>query len=134
MASNRYITYLLFLISIIMLEVPVIPHHHHTNGMLCMKNDLSANCCETQPSEHHKHCCHTKCVATHFFKKTPATEDGIEITPSAESSLYLPAVFLPQSDALSFKPIHKPPFYIESLHGTHIARASGLRAPPCVLA
>ena len=27
----------------IMLTVPVIPHHHHEDGMICMKNDLPSD-------------------------------------------------------------------------------------------
>ena len=40
MKTKRYIAYFLFFISMIMLTVPVIPHHHHEDGMICMKNDL----------------------------------------------------------------------------------------------
>lgn len=37
MKTKRYIAYFLFFISMIMLTVPVIPHHHHEDGMICMK-------------------------------------------------------------------------------------------------
>lgn len=40
MKNKRYITYFLIFISMVMLVVPVIPHHHHSNGLICMKNDI----------------------------------------------------------------------------------------------
>ena len=43
MKTKRYIAYFLFFISMIMLTVPVIPHHHHEDGMICMKNDLPSD-------------------------------------------------------------------------------------------
>ena len=45
MKTKRHATYLLLLLSILMLGVPVIPHHHHADGVLCMKNDVHAGCC-----------------------------------------------------------------------------------------
>lgn len=41
MRNKRYIVSFLLFISMIMLVVPVIPHHHHADGVICMKNDLT---------------------------------------------------------------------------------------------
>ena len=72
MKTKRYIAYFLFFISMIMLTVPVIPHHHHEDGMICMKNDLpSDGCCHHQDACNEHCCCDTGCMTTHFFQQTP---------------------------------------------------------------
>ena len=48
MQRKRYITFFFIFISMVMLVVPVIPHHHHNNGLICMKNDITPNCCGQQ--------------------------------------------------------------------------------------
>ena len=50
--KKQYIAYLLFLVSILMLAVPVVPHHHHGSEAICLKNDLHTGCGETN---HHHH-------------------------------------------------------------------------------
>ena len=77
MKTKRYIAYFLFFISMIMLTVPVIPHHHHEDGMICMKNDLpSDGCCQHQgPCSEHC-CCDTGCMTTHFFQQTPNSDNS----------------------------------------------------------
>ncbi len=86
---NRwFIAGILFFISIWMLMVPVMPHHHHSNGMMCMKNDVTADCCtptnedgydrtqqtdhqqrlQTTSGNHHHCCCNTDCVTLHFLQ------------------------------------------------------------------
>ena len=134
--EKKYIVYLLFLVSIIMLAVPVFPHHHHADGLICMKNDVEPSCCHTHhhPAGH-PNCCHDKgCIASHFVQRTPRTERQAP----APRPVLLPAVlstFLRQLYAFGepCQPVSYSP-YIESLHGVYIARASGLRAPPSLLA
>ena len=88
MKTKRYIAYFLFFISMIMLTVPVIPHHHH--------------------------------------------EDGIR---DAQESRGLGDVYKRQLLTLPDETGIRQEFvYLESLHGTFITRATGLRAPPSVLA
>lgn len=68
MQRKRYITFFFIFISMVMLVVPVIPHHHHNNGLICMKNDITPNCCGQQHTPDSEHCCcDTGCVTTHFF-------------------------------------------------------------------
>ncbi len=134
--EKKYIVYLLFLVSIIMLAVPVFPHHHHADGLICMKNDVEPSCCHTphHPAGH-PNCCHDKgCIASHFVQRTPRTERQAPVL----KPVLLPAVlstFLRQLYAFGepCQPVSYSP-YIESLHGVYIARASGLRAPPSHLA
>ena len=135
MKKKRYITYFLLFISMIMLAVPVIPHHHHDNGMICMKNDIpSEGCCHHQGSCSEHCCCDTGCMTTHFFQQTPNSDNSVAhpdfvwvTTLFFEPILKLLSV--PEEAGTGYKFV-----YIESLHGTFITRASGLRAPPCVLA
>lgn len=140
MKARRHIAYLLFVVSMLMLGVPVIPHHHHTDGLLCMKNDLGEDCCETQsdpddgPTEHC--CCHTDCITTHFFQQLPTIDTGWLHPAPAGDACFLPAL-LPLPAYRFAHPIrqhnHTSYYYLESLHSTLIARAKGLRAPPSIL-
>lgn len=133
MKTDRHAAYLLLLLSILMLGVPVIPHHHHADGVLCMKDDVHAGCCTPTPDEAGGHCCcDTGCISTHFFQQRPDTSPDIP-QPLSCDMLFLPAELL--ADLL---PRHSTghsltPIYIESLHGTSLTRATGLRAPPASL-
>lgn len=136
MKKKGYITYFLLFISIVMLVVPVIPHHHHANGLLCMKNDISSDCCKQNHNPENDHCCgDTGCVTTHFFQRSPSTDSNAWAQPDGgwAITLYFEPLFkllvLPGIDVK-----RQDHIYFESLHGTFITRATGLRAPPCVLA
>ena len=77
MQRKRYITLFFIFISMVMLVVQVIPHHHHNNGLICMKNDITPNCCGQQHTPDSEHCCcDTGCVTTHFFQQTPSPDNG----------------------------------------------------------
>lgn len=135
MKKKRYIALCLLFISIIMLMVPVIPHHHHIDGLICMKNDITADCCGHHHSSDNDHCCcGTGCVTTYFVQQTP-TSDSASTYPDC---LWVTTLFfkslsgslsLPEADTQRHGCV-----YLESLHGTFITRATGLRAPPSVLA
>ena len=139
MRLQRRLAYLLFVVSILMLGVPVVPHHHHAGGQLCMKNDLGETCTDARPNSNNaKHCdgehccCHTGCPATHFFQQRPTVDTGWLQPAQAGDACFLPAL-LTLADRLSAlaSPRGNPTYYyIESLHGRHVAQAQGLRAPP----
>lgn len=137
MKKKQHITYILFFISLIMLVIPVIPHHHHADGLICMKNDITADCCEhehsdTPGSEHC--CCNTGCVTTHFVQQTPNSSDDVCSHPDTLWAITLfiepfsKLLTLPESDVNRRECV-----YLESLHSTFIIRATGLRAPPSLL-
>ena len=116
MIRKPYITALLLLLSILMLAVPVVPHHHH------------------HPAGH-PNCCHDKGCLTHqFVQRTPRVERQAPqprpVLQPADLSL-LVSLLSPYTVFYSTA-LYSP--YIESLHGVYIARASGLRAPPSLLA
>ena len=131
-------TALLLLLSILMLAVPVVPHHHHGSEAICLKNDLYTGCGEANHHHHpagHPNCCHDKGCLTHqFVQRTPRVErQAPQLRPvllPADLDL-LVSLLYPYTDSYSTA-LHSP--YIESLHGVYIARASGLRAPPSLLA
>lgn len=134
MKRKRYIAYFLMFISMVMLVVPVIPHHHHSNGLICMKDDVTPDCCGQKHIPEKEHCCcDTGCVTTHFFQQTPSSDNGslhpdfpLIITLFSEPLLRL--LILPDENGQRQECIFQ-----ESLHGTYLTRATGLRAPPCVL-
>lgn len=135
MKTKRYIAYFLFFISMIMLIVPVIPHHHHEDGVICMKNDLPSEGCRHHQSTCNEQCCRdTGCMTTHFFQQTPSSDNSVAHPGFVwvTTLFFKPILKLlssPEEAGTGYKSV-----YIESLHGTFITRASGLRAPPCVLA
>lgn len=139
MIRKPYTTALLLLLSILMLAVPVVPHHHHGSEAICLKNDLHTGCSEATHSHHHPaghpNCCHDKGCLTHqFVQRTPRVERQ---TPQPRPVLLPPdfSTFLkalsPYSEQQSVT-LYSP--YVESLHSIRVVCASGLRAPPSVLA
>lgn len=136
MKKKQYITYFLFFISMVMLVIPVIPHHHHADGLICMKNDITKDCCEHRHSPANEHCCcDTGCVTTYFVQQTPNTGNDAWAHPDAMwvVTLFFEPIFkllvLPENDIK-----RQDGVYLESLHSTFITRATGLRAPPYILA
>ena len=134
MRTKRYITYFLFFISMIMLVVPVIPHHHHADGLICMKNDITKDCCDPSHSPNNEHCCcDTGCVTTQFVQQTPSTNNAW----THLDSQWIATLFIEPLSILLQLPeknvIKQDCIYFESLHGTFITCAMGLRAPPCFL-
>lgn len=138
MIRKPYITALLLLLSILMLAVPVIPHHHHGSEAICLKNDLHIDCDKTNHHHHpagHPNCCHDKGCLTHqFVQRTPRVERQ---TSQSQPVLQPADLNLLVSLLCSYTDSHSTALYstyIESLFGVYIARASGLRAPPSLLA
>ena len=144
MKRNRYITIILLFVSILMPMVPVMPHHHHADGHICLKNDLhDAACDHPHPAAHHdgeaRHCCcDTGCLTTHFFQRTPTlpSPDGPSVTPLLPWMMPLYLVELLMGQRLSAPEQtarHAICPYRERLHDTPIACTGGLRAPPVVV-
>lgn len=134
MKERRYITYLLLLVSVIALMVPVIPHHHHAGGLMCLKHDYTpAEQRQADTTEPHHNCQDASCMSDNFFQLTP-TSGHNDVQPDFQWAIPLlndlcASLLLPPE--ANYK--RHSSFYIESLHGTLIVRATGLRAPPCIL-
>ncbi|MBR8721470.1 hypothetical protein IX307_002688 [Bacteroides pyogenes] len=130
---KRITVTILLIINIFMLVIPVIPHHHHPDKMICMKQDLSEvpGC----PAHHHHpgqdSCCDSECM-TRFHSPTPARQAN-----SGPHYLFVTTLFTHQIIERLFHPQEKQlkdySVYRESLHGTNIARTFSLRAPPCTI-
>lgn len=127
--NKKYIIPLLFLINIIMLVATVIPHHHHSDGTICMKHDLTEH--QSCPVHHHQGsdpCCNDICL-THFISHTPLAQSDCAPHFVFIATLFTDAIIskilLPQEQRIKDYYAYK-----ESLHGTNISRAFGLRAPP----
>ena len=133
MKQKRAIYLLLFLVSMVMLVMPVIPHHHHAKGVICLKGDLSS---EQQCPIHHQNedaCCDSGCMA-HFDSSTPnAQTDSVHPQYVFVTTLftnYLIETLLQPLESC----IDRDAAYLERLHGANVLRVFGLRAPPCVVA
>ena len=129
MRNKRYIVSFLLFISMIMLVVPVIPHHNHADGVICMKNDLTP---EPQCPKHHHpgndSCCNDGCM-TRLNSPTPSVQADNNphylFTAILFTDFIIENLFRPQE-----RRIKNYYAYRESLHGTAVNRAFGLRAPP----
>ncbi len=153
MKRKTALTYLFMFLSIIMLGVPVIPHHHHSDGLICLKNDVTAECCEHTSGEEeetssseirvltHAHtashghcCCDTGCITTHFVQQSPANPDNGGVYPEFTRIITLYPEFI--TFLLNFPETAEADndfIYRERLHSTYLTRAKGLRAPPVIL-
>lgn len=117
----------------VMLVVPLIPHHHHSDGIICMKDDIKETECPCDHQHHHHSendpCCTNECM-THFESPTPV-EQLYEVQPQF---FYITTLFTEPLLRFLTQPeernIHRDYVYIESLHGMFITHATGLRAPP----
>lgn len=135
MENKWHIWSFLFVISIIMVTITAIPHHHHSDGMICMKDDIQETACPCSPESQHHHddpCCTNECMAS--FNSPVPTAQNQEVQPHY---LYAITLFTEPLLRLLTQPeehiIRHYSVYIESLHGTFITRAAGLRAPPYFL-
>ncbi|NDV65634.1 hypothetical protein D0T60_10315 [Bacteroides sp. 224] len=123
--------------SMILVVMPTIPHHHHGNGIICMKDDIKENDCGCHHHGHHHHhpgddpCCTNNCLTQNINAESARQQANF----IAEFD-WVPMVFLlvESTFKLITQPIDPDDYndhvYRESLHGTFITRAAGLRAPP----
>ena len=129
MRNKRYIVSFLLFISMIMLVVPVIPIIIMPMAWICMKNDLTP---EPQCPKHHHpgndSCCNDGCM-TRLNSPTPSVQadnnPSYLFTAILFTDFIIENLFRPQE-----RRIKNYYAYRESLHGTAVNRAFGLRAPP----
>ena len=133
MIRKRSISLLLFLVSMVMLMVPVIPHHHHAQGAICLKSDLTeAQQCPV-PHADEDACCDSACMA-HFDSSTPS----LQLDSVHPHYVFVATLFTNHLIEILLRPlescIDSDTAYLERLHGANVFRAFGLRAPRCVVA
>lgn len=134
MKGKLYITYILLFTSILMMSVPVIPHHHHGDDFICMKNDLPAK----KPLQHQADqgdcCSNSGCITTHFFEQVPISHNALLLFSLPNVITLFSEIYSPEIDLSSKKERKLNEYsYLETLHSTYIIRARGFRAPPCFL-
>lgn len=133
MKKERIATYVSLIASVLLLLSVVVPHHHHADGMPCyhwlteIADDESDDSSGTSHSaaEHDCGCLgHNQAL---FSSVEQHAASDLHLIPLFILFHYinpLSAVALP----LPFE--RERAFYIESLHDSWIAKASGRRAPP----
>ena len=132
MEKTRRIAYLLLVAGIMMLAMPAIPHHHHQNGLPCMKNDMTSECCGHSSAQDKNHACNgTACVAMQEFTEINTAKSHTAAHDIAYTDIlfFLAVTAMPQAAACTQAQPHN--LYIESLHDRHTVHAAGRRAPPC---
>lgn len=139
MIRKRAISLFFLFVSIIMLTMLVMPHHHHTPKEICIKSDLplESACAEHHTTDESDACgthgnapCDIQCMA-HFDSSTPTVQ---KINLQAEfvfiaTFIYAYRLFETDDDCTDY-----PAVYLERKHGTNSIRACGLRAPPARVA
>lgn len=126
-SKKQVIRYVLLLASLVMLISVILPHHHHSNGMPC---------CKPLTEAHHATNSHSQGCEGHNLASF--TSFHSEQTDLASLHYLFPLFILydyiypPQPAFVEQLFGRERAVYIESLHDTWIAAASGLRAPPLV--
>ena len=138
------------MVSMVMLAMPVMPHHHHGHsGRICMRHDLcshaTAGCaldvqgfsCDHQAEDRDdccSHCCcHTGCIAHSLVQEVPADGPTVPTPELNVLSPFLLEAWMPLLPALKKESKDSHSVYREKLHGTTLVVPHGLRAPPTVL-
>lgn len=114
---------------IFMLLSVVIPHHHHRAGTPCYQSLTTEDAHGDKSTDTHDCSCDGHNLA-YFNSLISHVTDG-------DTHLYLMPLFVlfdyiyPPEPAFYESPSYRAnAFYVESLHGTWIVSATGLRAPP----
>lgn len=141
MKRNKYIAWLLVVVSMVMLTASVMPHHHHQE-FLCMHSSMNACDCACESGEHsmndtscsHGHQgCDANCV-TNFQTINPEDAD-VELSDESFCSLfYAWADILFTSSPLLDVKVKYESLYLEKLSITCKPHVMGLRAPPYLCA
>lgn len=131
MKKRKGITFFVLFVSILMLAINVVPHHHHYhNGMPCFHSlEKEGDTSHSTPSQPHR----CSCIDSFYAAENQGH------THHESYCNHFPAVVL-FADLLTcclFIPdrIIEPdfPIYIETLHDVHILCNFGLRAPPALV-
>lgn len=133
MSKKKIYQYVMLLVSIVVLWSVVMPHHHHSDGLPCYQSLVEEAAHDGHNgSESHDCGCngHNVALYTSFFSHMTDGNIHLHLFPLLVLFDYInPPV--PVFYKLLFE--QDRTYYIESLHDTWIASASGLRAPPCRL-
>jgi hypothetical protein len=123
----------MLMVSIIMLAMPVTPHHHHANGDICLRQDIDPDDIHAHqngnPGHHDEDpCCHDICMTRiHTLLATLHIDWAPQhtIVVAIFDNYTVAALLSPQECTLKRNYV-----YIEALHSTDPTNQSSLRAPP----
>lgn len=129
--KRRYISIALLTVNLLMLIVTLIPHHHHLDGAICLKQDIATE--QQSPDRHHPGhdtCCNDECI-TRFHSPSPTFQHTYSPAYLFVATLFTPTLIehLLKPQEQRFKRYYT---YRETLHGANHARTFSLRAPPCL--
>lgn len=125
--KKQIIRYVLLLASLVMLISVIAPHHHHSNGMPCYKPLTEAH----HGSDSHGPGCEGHNPA--FFTSFHSAQIDLASSHCLFPLFILYDYVYPPAPSFTEQLFSREKnIYIESLHDTWIASASGLRAPPLV--
>lgn len=129
--KRKYISLFLCMISLFLLVISSLPHHHHDEGGICFKKDLAEH-----PIHHHADdtCCNDQCIA----QIQPLHPSGAEKIVSPDYFLILTLftvpliewLLQPQQRVLKNQAYH----YLERLQSSPVTSHNQLRAPPVLSA
>ncbi|WP_321438685.1 DUF6769 family protein [uncultured Bacteroides sp.] len=125
MRKKRFTGWLLLLVSMLVLIVPVLPHHHHFDNEICLQGDADS---PTKPHQQADEDCDGYCITKLNFS---VPHHDVNVQPHFWQVVTLfPASFIHSLLPPKLESFDRLSFYIESLHGAGISRTISLRAPP----
>lgn len=126
--KEKIIRYVMLVAGVIMLLSVVVPHHHHSNGLPCFKYLVGGEHSHKSDTAHDCGCNgHNQALYTTVMSHATDVDMSHLLFPLQVLFDYIN----PPETAICGRHFDRErPFYIESLHDTWIASASGLRAPP----
>lgn len=128
MKKRRHIGWFLFLVSMLVLIVPVLPHHHHFEDEICFRGDADSS---TKPHHQAEPDCGGYCITKLHFSVQHHNDANIQPhywqVVTLFSNAILHSLLPPKLNAFDLLF-----FYIESFHGAGASRSISLRAPPAI--
>lgn len=129
MKRRIQISWLLMLVSIIMLTASVLPHHHHEE-LLCLQHDVVEQTSDCQEDAENDDSGCRACCVTKFDCSRPDSDDALDSYHPLETILFTLTAICLQPLCLEEDAVKNYLTYHEILHSRHLPGAIGLRAPP----
>jgi len=110
----------------LVLIVPVLPHHHHFEDEICLQGDADS---PTKPHHQAEQDCDGYCITQLHF--SIQHHDDVNVQPHFWQVVTLfPASFIHSLLPPRLESFDRLYFFIESLHGAGVFHAINLRGPP----
>lgn len=123
--KKKIVRYVMLLVGVVMMLSVIIPHHHHRDGVPCYKPLTEAH------HSHDSHGCGCEGHGLFFLNVSQSIVANADAGPYLFPLLILFNYIYPPEPAFYEQLWNREKaVYIESLHDTWIASASGRRGPP----